>query len=352
MDAILTYDLSKEYKGNWALDGLNLQVPEGQILACVGGKKAGKTTLIRLLSGLCRPSAGEAVVLGFSPFFEADKLHAVTGTVLDTAHLYQKMTLTANLRFFAGINGIDENDALDRMSFLLHKLDIWEGRDEPVDDLPTDVLRRASLARALMHRPKVLLLDEPAQGLDQETADSVRSLLTYLTEQEGVTVLVCTEDMRFAQRLGDEFLLLHDGVMMAKGNAEALRKNAGVRYRAVLRLGEEETAPKGFRLADGVWEKEIKSEEELPKIISQAVANGSKLYEAKLIKPKLEEIYTAYLTGGAQRMDEIDEQDDEYEEQTGIPEEGSFQSSGTDFPDDPADEVGERTEYATDGSDE
>ena len=306
MDAILTYDLSKDYKGNPALHGLNLQVPEGQILACVGRKNDGKTTLVRLLSGLCRPSAGEAFVWNFSPSFEADKLHAVTGTVLETAHLYQKMTLTENLRFFAEINGVDQNDALDRMSFLLHRLEIWEGRDELVDDLPTGVLRRASLARALMHSPKVLLLDEPTEGLDMDASGSVQSLLRYLTEQEGVTVLVCTEDLGFAQRLSEEFLLLREGAMMAKGDLETLRKNAGVRYRAVLRLGQEETAPKGFHFADGVWEKEIHSEEELPKIISQAVTGGIKLYEAKLLRPHLEEIYTAYLTGGVQRTGEID----------------------------------------------
>ena len=337
MDAILTYDLSKGFRGTQALHRLNLQVPEGQILACVGGKNAGKTTLVRLLSGLCRPTTGEAFVLGFSPFFEGERLHAAAGTVLHSARLYRKMTLSENLRFFAGINGIDENDALDRMSFLLHRLDIWEGRDELTDKLPTGVLRRASLARALIHNPKVLLLDEPTEGLDSEAADSVRSLLTWLAEQEGVTVLVCTENMGFAQQVGHEFLLLHDGITLAKGDLESVRKHAGVRYRAVLRLGEEEIAPNGFHFADGVWEKEIKSEEELPKIISQAVTGGIKLYEARLIRPRLEDIYTACLTGGLQRMDEFDEQDDEYEEQAEAVE-------TTDLPDEP----GEREEYEAD----
>ena len=338
MDAILTYDLSKEFRGTQALHRLNLQVPEGQILACVGRRNAGKTTLVRLLSGLCRPTTGEAFVLGFSPFFEGDRLHAVAGTVLDTARLYRKMTLTDNLRFFAGMNGIDENDALDRMSFLLHRLDIWEGRDEQVDNLPTGVRRRAYLARALIHSPKILLLDEPEKGLDAEAAESIRSLLTYLKEQEGVTVLVCTEDMGFAQHLGEEFLLLHDGFMLAKGDLETLRKNAGVRHRVVLRLGEEETGLQGFRFVDGLWEKEIRSEEELPKIISQAVTDGIKLYEARLIKPHLEEIYTAYLTGGVQRTGDIDEQDDEYETEP---------PKAADLPD----ETGEWAEYETAGPD-
>lgn len=346
MDAVLAYDLSKDYGRRSVLRGVTFQVQEGDILSCVGKKGAGKTTLIRLLSGLCRPTAGEASILGFSPFFEAAKLHAVMGTVLDTAHLYQKMTLTENLRFFAEINGVEENDAIDRMSFLMHRLEIWEGRDELVADLPTDVLRRASVARALMHSPRVLLLDEPADGLDTEAAGSIQTLLAYLRDQEGVTTLVCTEDMDFAQCLGDEFALLQEGALMARGDLETLRKNAGVRYRAVLRLGEEETAPKGFRFVDGVWEKEIPSEEELPKIIAQAVSNGTKLYEARLIKPTLEEVYEAYLAGGIQRAGEIDEQgdeDDEYEEQTEVTEEAGYAGFSA-----PA--AGEQPEYETDGS--
>ena len=89
--------------------------------------------------------------MGLSPVYEPQKLHSVAGTVLDSARLYQGMSLYENLRFFAGLHGLDENDALERSSFLLHKLDIWEARDLPVGSLPTGVLRRASLARALMH---------------------------------------------------------------------------------------------------------------------------------------------------------------------------------------------------------
>lgn len=314
MDAILTYDLSKKYGSVSALHGLNLQVSQGSIFACVGKEKSGKTTLIRLLSGLCRATAGECSVLGFSPVFDAEKLHSVTGTVLHTSQLYREMTLSENLRFFADINGVEQNDALDRISFLLHRLDIWEERDEKAASLPTDVLRRASLARALMHYPQMLLLDEPADGLDTEAANSVQELLAHLISQEGLTVLLCTQDMKYAQRLGDDFGLLREGELMAKGNMDTLRQEAGVPYRAAFRLKEEETALPGFQLIDNVWQKEIHSEEELPKLISQVVASGKQLYEAKLIEPSLEEIYTAYLTGRIQRIGDIDEQGDEYNE--------------------------------------
>ncbi len=312
MDAIVTYDLTKQYGPRTVLGGLSLQVPAGIAFACVGKEHCGKTALIRLLAGLSRPSFGECSVWGYSPVFEADKLHSIMGTVLNTAKLYESLTLTENLRFFAGINGVDENDALDRISFLLHRLDIWEERDGRVEDLPTDVIRRASLARALIHRPRVLLLDEPTDGLDRETAESVQELLAHLVAQEGMTVLMCTEDMEFAEASCQRFVLLREGSLMARGDMESLRQGAGVRYRAVLRLGEGEAPPKGFRLSEGQWKREISSEEELPKIISRAVADGKKLYEARLEKPGLEEIYSAFLEGGAQRAGELDE-DDEYD---------------------------------------
>ena len=112
MDAIAAYDLTKEYGELTVLEGLNLQVPQGTAFACVGEKGCGKTTLVRLLSGLARPTAGECTVMGLSPIYEPQKLHSVAGTVLDSARLYTGMTLYENLRFFAGLHGLDENDAL------------------------------------------------------------------------------------------------------------------------------------------------------------------------------------------------------------------------------------------------
>lgn len=338
MDAIVTYDLSKQYGGTTALSGLNLQVPEGGAFACVGRENSGKTTLIRLLSGLLRPTAGECTVMGYSPSFETEKLHAVVGTVLDSARLYENMTLSENLRFFAGISGVDENDAIDRVSFLLHRLDIWESRDGKIDDLPTSVVRRGSLARALMHSPRILLIDDPAKGLDKETADIVLELLSYLISQEGVTVMLCTRNMDYAQRLCGGYALLKDGAVMAKGGLESLRRGAGVRYRAVLRLEEGEAPPRGFRFSEGLWRKEIASEEDLPKLVSQVVREGKKLYEARLEKPSLEEIYAACLAGGLRKAGDLDEQDDEYGEEW---EDGP---EGGDFPDAPSESAAPETE--------
>lgn len=301
MDAITAYGLTKQYAGRTVLNGLNLQVRQGSAMACAGWEGSGKTTLIRLLAGLCRPTAGDCAVLGLSPAFETAKLHSMMGVVLEKAPLYGAMTLSDNLRFFAGIHNMDANDALERSSFLLHKLDIWEYRDRKAGTLPTGAARRASLARALMHSPKVLLMDEAAKGLDAETAETVKGLLSYVVREEGAALLLGTRNMGYAQSFCDSFALMRDGVLIARGDLEGLRQGAGVRFRAALKLGEGETAPAGFRLAEGFWQKEIDSEKEMPAIVAQLVGQGKSLYEAKVIRPTLEEIYQAYLAGGRRR---------------------------------------------------
>ena len=240
MDAIAAFDLTKQYArkpgGKPALQGINLKVPEGGALACVGAERAGKTTLVRLLAGLRRPSSGECSVLGLSPAFETARVHSMTGVVLHSAKLYDTMSLWENLRFFAGMHHVPENDAIERISLLFHKLNIWEERDKRPGALSTGVLLRAGLVRALIHRPRVLLFDEQGAGMDRETAELVRALLLELRE-EGVALLMCSQNMNYTQSICDSFALLHEGILLARGSFESLRVGSGMRLRAALGKG-------------------------------------------------------------------------------------------------------------------
>lgn len=300
MDAFAAFDLTKAYGEDPALRGVNLQVAEGGSVACVGPEGAGKTTLARLMAGLARPSSGECSVLGLSPAHESARLHGMMGTVLYSAKLYGSMSLWDNMRFFAGAHYVPKGEGIERASFLLHRLNIWDERDQRPGQLPTGVLKRAGLARALIHRPRVLLFDEQGAGMDLETAEMVRGLLNHVVEQEGVSLLFCTKNMGYAPSVCRGFALMDRGMLMARGDMETLRVGAGVRLRAALRLAEGAQAPPGFTLAeDGLWQKEIQTQEEMPRLIAQAAGGG--LYEAKLLRPGLEEIYAAYLAGGRRR---------------------------------------------------
>lgn len=307
MDAIAAYDMTKIYGGKGepggvtALQGINLQVPEGRAMACVGHDRSGKTTLIRLLAGLCRPTQGECSVLGLSPSHESARLHSMVGTVLYSAKLYPTMSLWHNLLFFAGVHGVEQNEGIERASFLLRRLNLWEERERRPGELSTGALKRAGLARALIHRPKVLLFDEQGAGMDRETGERVRELLRYTVEQEGTTLLYCTQNMNYIQDICGSFGLLSQGRLIARGDLESLRTGAGVRLKAALRLADGQSGPEGFRLVEGFWQREIPTEAEMPRLIAQAVAEGLSLFEARVQRPTLEEIYQAYLSGGRRR---------------------------------------------------
>jgi len=304
MDAIIAYELTKNYDQIPALRGINLTVPQGSALACVGPLASGKTSLIRLLCGLVKPSAGECSVMGLSPVHEAKRLHGLMGTALTSSRLYNTMSLFDNLRFFAGLYGIERSAAAQRVSFLMRRLGLWEDRDKRPYTLPTGVLRRAGLCRALVHSPRVLLIDEDGDGMDLETAGRVKEMLCYVKEEEGVTLFLCTRDMDYAQQVMESFkepglyALLHQGALIARGELESLRLSRGVRLKAALRIKDGDKAPEGFRLEDGLWQREIGGEQEMPGLISKAVESGVGLYEARLIRPSLSRIYQAYLDVG------------------------------------------------------
>lgn len=270
-------------------------------MACVGRENAGKTTLVRLLAGLSRATSGECSVLGLSPTHESARLHGMMGTVLESARLYDCMSLWDNLRFFAGAHHVPAGQGVERASFLLRRLDLWEEREKRPDRLSTGELTRAGLCRALIHRPRVLLVDEEGAGMDRETAGLVRELLRWVLEEEGVSLLFCTQNMNYAQTFCQSFALLDRGVLMARGPLESLRTGGGVALKASLRLAAGQPGPEGFRQAGPDWQRAIQSEDEMPAIIARAVGQGLDLYEARVIRPGLEEIYQAYLAGGRRR---------------------------------------------------
>lgn len=306
LDAVITYDLKKNYNNFLALKGFNIEVPKGSVLAIVGAKGCGKTTALRILAGLTEPSGGECSVLGLTPYHEPHKLHEQIGVVTNTAKLYAGMTLNKNLLLYAELLRIDNNDAIDRISFLLHTLDIWKYRDVKVEDLPTNAEQRANIARALIHRPNLLFLDEPTEGMDAETSILVKDLINYIVAEEDATVVMCTRVLNHAEMLADNFVIMDKGEIVAKGTIETLRKISGLKAKAAFRLANGSKAPQGFVLKDNFWIRSISNEEEMPKLISDIISNDCKLYEVNVINPSLEDIYKSFLSDTPEVGEEID----------------------------------------------
>lgn len=297
MNAIAAQGLGKSYDGKTAaLSELTLRVPQGGVCGFLGPNGAGKTTTVKLLTGLLRPTAGECSVMGLSPQNEPERVHALCGVMTETAHMYGNMTGQQNLEFFGQTAGLIRAQAKERAELLLRELELWEARDQKAGQYSTGMMQRLSLARALVHEPQVLFLDEPTSGLDPESAQAVNEMISTLAKKSGVTVFLCTHQLRYAQDLCTTYGILYRGQMILQGDFAALCEGAGCHIKAGIRTEPEQTLH-GFVKNGEYWETEIASEAEMPAILRDLVAQDIPVYEARLIRPTLEDVYFSCLQG-------------------------------------------------------
>ena len=202
MKAILLQNLSKTYAGGkQALDHVSLELGHGEVFGFLGPNGAGKTTTVKLLNGMLLPSEGNCRVLGIDPAKEPEKVHAFSGIVTEHAQMYDQMTGLENLIFYGNIFGISSGEAKKRAEKLLEQLELANAKDKKLSAYSTGMRQRLSLARALIHRPKILFLDEPTSGLDPESAQNVNQMLRTLASEQGMTLFLCTHQLRYAQEI-------------------------------------------------------------------------------------------------------------------------------------------------------
>jgi ABC-2 type transport system ATP-binding protein len=296
---ICTAGLVKTYKGqDVAVNGVSFEVKAGSAYGLLGPAGAGKTTVVMMLSGLLRPTKGSCRVCGISSPDEPAKAHRLCGTVTESAKMYGHMTGMQNLVFFGQAFGMGHEQCRERAALLLKRLDLWDARGVKLGAYSTGMAKRLSLARALMHCPKVLLLDEPYSGLDAESESVVDETLSSLMRTEGTAVLICTHQPECAESLCGSFGILNNGTLLADGDTESLRVSAGMKIGAAVRLAENDTAEGFERCSGGWWRTGIADEKEMPAAISKLVAGGHKIFEAKLEKPAVRDIYKQYVGNG------------------------------------------------------
>lgn len=294
--AIHTEQLAKTYGGAvFALQDLSVDVGQGEVFGFLGPNGAGKTTTVKLLTGLLKPSKGSCSVMGLSPMLRSCDVHRICGVMTESARMYGQMTGLENLLFFAQAADRKPEDAQARSEELLKCLDLWDARDKKLRAYSTGMAQRLSLARALINRPKVLFLDEPTSGLDPESAQSVNEMIASLARGEGVTVFLCTHQLRYAQDICERYGIIEKGSMLACGNLETLSKNAQMHMKAALRLPDGDK-PEGFEHgSDGWWRTDILQEDDMPRLLEKLINDGNRIYEAQIVKPTLEDIYFRYV---------------------------------------------------------
>ncbi len=231
--AVETHNLTKVFKKGWnpetlAVDGVSLSVQSGSVLAILGPNGAGKTTLLRILAGLSLPSSGDVKICGLDVIHEDDRVRGIVGVSLgDDRSLYARLSGRRNLEFFAALHGLSRQEARQRIDELGTVLEI--PLDQSVQASSTGIRQRILIARALLHDPAVLLLDEPTKSLDPASAQGLRSFIRErLANHLGKTVIIATHNLSEAELLGDEIAIMKQGRIRACGNLDALRNMAGL----------------------------------------------------------------------------------------------------------------------------
>ena len=226
--AIRTQDLTRSFGPIRAVDRLNFEVPTGSIFGFLGPNGAGKTTIIRLLLGLLEPSEGKAEVLGYDTLKNPQEIREGCGALMEHNGLYERLSAEDNLQFYGRAYRMPAGARTDRIKSLLTDLELWDRRKEVVGNWSRGMKQKLAVARALLHSPRLVFLDEPTAGLDPMAAAALRDDLASLAEHEGVTVFLTTHNLVEAEKLCHQVAVIRQGKLLAVGSPEALRAGKAV----------------------------------------------------------------------------------------------------------------------------
>ncbi len=220
--AIEVQNLTRNYNGLRAVDGISFAVEPGEIFGFLGPNGAGKTTTIKMLTGQLRPTSGEAQVMGCDVVEEREQLKPQIGVVFDSQNIYDRLSGRDNLRFYARLYRIKKA----RVEKVLAQVGLTDRARDKVKTYSNGMKQRLVIARALLHKPKVLFLDEPTRGLDPNVARGIRAVVVDLAEQ-GMTVFLTTHYMEEADQLSDRVAIIDQGRVVALDTPENLKAEYG-----------------------------------------------------------------------------------------------------------------------------
>jgi len=297
MPIIEVNHLTKKFGDRTAVDDLSLQVEEGEVLGFLGPNGAGKTTTIRMLAGIIAPTSGNAEVAGWHIPQDIERLHESIGLLTESPGFYDRLSARRNLEFFAGFYaGIDVPARVEKY---LKLMGLWERRENRVGTFSKGMKHRLALARALIHEPKVLFLDEPTAGLDPEALQEVRELVRKLSG-EGRTIFLCTHNLAEAEQLCRRIAVIRTH-LLALDTGQNLR-NRFFRREIIVRVqsltgGMTEAIKRlpfvqDLRASDNELAVQLtEPEQNRPELVKAVVDAGGRIMEVLENKQPLEEVY-------------------------------------------------------------
>ncbi len=232
---ILTQGLTKKFDDFLAVNDVSLEVQPGQVLALLGPNGAGKTTTVRMLTSILRPTRGWARVAGHDVVQDPAAVRASVGVLTEQHGLYGRMPAEDYLDFFGQAYGMSRSARQDRINYLLTFFGLAENRGRKIAEYSKGMRQKLALARALLHNPPVLLLDEPTSAMDPESARLVRDSIEVLRSDQR-TIVICTHNLVEAEELADQIAIIRKGKIIAKGSPTQLKRTLLGQEVYILRL--------------------------------------------------------------------------------------------------------------------
>jgi ABC-2 type transport system ATP-binding protein len=305
MPAIETVGLVKRFGSLAAVDGLSFEVEAGEIFGLLGPNGSGKTTTIRMLSCLIAPTEGQASVGGHDIRRDPLRVREIVGILTENPSLYERLTAYENMEFFARAYGVaDEAARAARIREVLEFFELWERRSEKVGTYSKGMKQKLAIARAIVHNPEVLFLDEPTTGLDPKASKDIRDMMERLSRQEKHTILLCTHNLEDAERLCRHVMIINKGKSIVAGTTDELRRKiAGPPKLEIGLIKVTEQIVRAAEASEHVRAVEVNGantklmidvddpDGSTPYVVKRIVDVGGLVRSVQLVEPSLEEAY-------------------------------------------------------------
>ena len=296
---ILAENLTKRFGDFKAVYAVDLNIQPGEVLALLGPNGAGKTTTLRMLSSLLIPSDGWAQVANFDIVRQADRVRASVGVLTENHGLYNRMPAADYLDFFGRLYQLPRKDRQNQIKSLLAHFGLADHMRQPLGEFSKGMRQKLALARALLHNPPVLLLDEPTSAMDPESARLVRDAIRALRSQDR-TIVVCTHNLAEAEELADKIAIIRQGQIILQGSPQELKNNTlglpEYEIRLAIQLnGRRPNLPEGLQQTssgqDWIRYRTPNPVRDNPQILQLLVEQDLPVFSLQEVPRSLEQVY-------------------------------------------------------------